>query len=104
MDGYPGNAHQAELLETALTGLDLAAERALIASASVLAPPPPSTLPDLNRPLPSGDPSRHSSKYPVHVDDTQLHNDADRQRSCLSSIKHIILSLWCSEANMFAHA
>ena len=57
MDGYPSNAHQAELLETALTGLDLAAERALIASASLLAPPPPSTLPDLNRPLPSGDPS-----------------------------------------------
>ena len=54
MDGYPSNAHQAELLETALTGLDLAAERALIASASLLAPPPPSTLPDLNRPLSSG--------------------------------------------------
>ena len=57
MDGYPSNARQAELLETALTGLDLAAERALIASASLLAPPPPSTLPDLNRPLPSGEPS-----------------------------------------------
>lgn len=54
MDGYPSNAHQAELLEAALTGLDLPAERALIASASRLAPPPPATLPDLNRPLPSG--------------------------------------------------
>lgn len=54
MDGYPSSAHQAELLEGALTGLDLPAERALIASASRLAPPPPSTLPDLNRPLASG--------------------------------------------------
>ena len=68
MDGYPSNAHQAELLETALTGLDLAAERALIASASILAPPPLSTLPDLNRPLPSGDPFHYSLNHSVHVD------------------------------------
>lgn len=54
MDGYPSNMRQAELLEGALTGLDLAAERALIASASRLAPPRPATLPDLNRSLPSG--------------------------------------------------
>lgn len=54
MDGYPSNVRQAELLEGALTGLDLAAERALIASASRLAPPRPATLPDLHRPLSSG--------------------------------------------------
>ncbi len=54
MDGYPSNARQAELLEGALTGLDLAAEHALIASASRLAPPRPATLPDLTRALPSG--------------------------------------------------
>ena len=54
MDNYPSNVRQAELLEGALTGLDLAAERALIASASRLAPPRPATLPDLHRPLSSG--------------------------------------------------
>ena len=54
MDGYPSNVRQAELLEGALTGLDLTAERVLIASASRLAPPRPATLPDLNRPLVSG--------------------------------------------------
>ena len=53
MDGYPSNAHQAELLETALTGLDLAAERALIASASLLAPPPPNPPPDRDPPPPT---------------------------------------------------
>ncbi len=54
MDGYPSSVRQAELLEGALTGLDLTAERAFIASASRLAPPRPATLPDLNRPLTSG--------------------------------------------------
>jgi len=54
MDGYPSNVRQAELLEGALTGLDLTAERAFIASASRLAPPRPATLPDLNRSLTSG--------------------------------------------------
>lgn len=54
MDGYPSSVRQAELLEGALTGLDLTAERTTIASASRLAPPRPATLPDLNRPLTSG--------------------------------------------------
>ena len=76
MDGYPSNAHQAELLEGALTGLDLAAERALIASASRLAPPPPSTLPDLNRPLPSGASQPFPLvKYRQTVDAHRLHNE-----------------------------
>ena len=54
MDGYPGSARQAELLEGSLTGLDLASERALVAQASRLAPPPQTSLPDLNRFLASG--------------------------------------------------
>jgi hypothetical protein len=42
------------LLERALTGLDLAAEAALLASASHIAPPPLAKLPQLGRPLVSG--------------------------------------------------
>lgn len=54
LDGYPASAQQAELLEGSLTGLDLASERAIVAQASRLAPPPSTSLPDLNRSLPSG--------------------------------------------------
>lgn len=54
LDGYPASAQQAELLEGSLTGLDLASERAIVAQASRLAPPPSTSLPDLNRSLASG--------------------------------------------------
>ncbi|KAK9824418.1 hypothetical protein WJX72_010134 [[Myrmecia] bisecta] len=54
LDGYPRSAGQAQLLEKALTGLDLAREQAIRDSASVLAPPPPEVLANLDRPLTSG--------------------------------------------------
>ncbi|MEW5317265.1 MAG: hypothetical protein WDW38_008576 [Sanguina aurantia] len=54
MDGYPRTRAQAALLEQMLTGLDLEGEQSLIEAASRLAPPPPSALPQLRRPLTSG--------------------------------------------------
>ncbi|WIA32870.1 hypothetical protein OEZ86_006044 [Tetradesmus obliquus] len=54
IDGFPATAEQAVLLEKALTGLDLAAEQALVDWASLVAPPPLDALPQLQRPLVSG--------------------------------------------------
>jgi adenylate kinase family enzyme len=54
IDGFPATAEQAVLLEKALTGLDLAAEQALVDGASLVAPPPLDVLPQLQRPLLSG--------------------------------------------------
>lgn len=54
IDGFPATAEQAVLLEKALTGLDLAAEQALVDGASLVAPPPLDALPQLQRPLVSG--------------------------------------------------
>jgi hypothetical protein len=54
IDGFPATAEQAVLLERALTGLDLAAEQALVDGASLVAPPPLDVLPQLQRPLLSG--------------------------------------------------
>lgn len=54
LDGFPQNAHQAALMESALIGLDLENELLMRNSASVLAPPPKSLLPDPDRLLSSG--------------------------------------------------
>ncbi|EFJ52136.1 hypothetical protein VOLCADRAFT_103155 [Volvox carteri f. nagariensis] len=54
VDGFPRTAAQAVLLERMLTGLDLESEQALIDSASTVAPPPSSALPQVGRPLVSG--------------------------------------------------
>ncbi|KAL6765964.1 protein associated with central pair microtubule complex [Haematococcus lacustris] len=54
LDGFPRTATQAAMLEQALTGLDLAAEQALVDRASKVAPPPPEALPQLSRSLVSG--------------------------------------------------
>jgi hypothetical protein len=54
IDGFPATAEQAVLLEKALTGLDLAAEQALVDGASLVAPHPLDALPQLQRPLVSG--------------------------------------------------
>ena len=54
VDGFPRTASQSQLLERALTGLNLEQEAELIAAASVLAPPPAGSLPHLQRPLRSG--------------------------------------------------
>jgi hypothetical protein len=54
IDGFPATAEQAALLEKALTGLDLAAEQALVDGASLVAPPPLDVLPQLQRSLLSG--------------------------------------------------
>lgn len=54
LDGFPATAAQAVALEKALTGLDLEAEQCLLDGASLLAPPPPDALPQLDRPLASG--------------------------------------------------
>jgi hypothetical protein len=53
-DGFPRTAAQAALLERALTGLDLEAEAQVVREASRIAPPPPESLPQLQRPLTSG--------------------------------------------------
>jgi adenylate kinase family enzyme len=53
-DGFPATAEQAVLLEKALTGLELAAEQALVDEVSLVAPPPLDALPQLQRPLVSG--------------------------------------------------
>ncbi len=54
MDGFPRTSAQAVLMERMLTGLNLDSEQALIDSASVIAPPPLSALPQTARPLVSG--------------------------------------------------
>jgi adenylate kinase family enzyme len=54
VDGFPRTVDQSEMLERALTGLDLAAEARRVAEASRLAPPPPGALPEVSRPLRSG--------------------------------------------------
>jgi hypothetical protein len=47
VDGFPRTAAQAVMLEQALTGLNLAAEQAVVDSASRVAPPPPQARPGL---------------------------------------------------------
>ena len=47
VDGFPRTAAQSEALERALTGLDLAQEAAIVAAASVVAPPPAGALPQV---------------------------------------------------------
>lgn len=54
IDGFPASEAQAQLLEKALTGLDLAAEQELLREASVISPAPAAKLPQLQRPLLSG--------------------------------------------------
>jgi hypothetical protein len=54
IDGFPATEAQAQLLEKALTGLDLAAEQELLRGASVISPAPAAQLPHLQRPLLSG--------------------------------------------------
>jgi hypothetical protein len=54
IDGFPATGVQAQLLEKALTGLDLAAEQELLHSTSVISPAPAAKLPQLQRPLLSG--------------------------------------------------
>lgn len=54
IDGFPATNAQAQLLEKALTGLDLAAEQELLCGASVISPAPAAKLPQLQRPLLSG--------------------------------------------------
>lgn len=54
LDGFPRTAAQAVLMERLLTGLDLAAEQALVDGASAIAPPEPDQLPQVSRPLMSG--------------------------------------------------
>eukprot|EP00878_Enallax_costatus_P017746 GHUV01018646.1.p1 GENE.GHUV01018646.1~~GHUV01018646.1.p1 ORF type:complete len:277 (+),score=106.96 GHUV01018646.1:524-1354(+) len=54
VDGFPATAEQAMLLEKSLTGLDTAAEQALVEQASMVVPPPLDALPQLQRPLRSG--------------------------------------------------
>lgn len=54
LDGFPRTDSQAVLLERKLTGLNVEAERLLIADASVLVPPPPDMVPEVDRPRRSG--------------------------------------------------
>ncbi|KAG2499886.1 hypothetical protein HYH03_002175 [Edaphochlamys debaryana] len=54
VDGFPRTQAQAVLLERMLTGLNLDSEQELIEGASTIAPPPPSALPQMARPLVSG--------------------------------------------------
>ncbi|GMH35763.1 hypothetical protein BSKO_03631 [Bryopsis sp. KO-2023] len=54
LDGFPCSRAQAMLFEKQLTGVDVDAEKEMIADVSRLAPPPPQYLPDPDRELISG--------------------------------------------------
>mmetsp|Transcript_35241 Transcript_35241/g.78424 ORF Transcript_35241/g.78424 Transcript_35241/m.78424 type:complete len:1824 (+) Transcript_35241:146-5617(+) len=54
VDGFPRTEYQSELLERALTGLNLDEEKEVVAAASRLAPPPLEAVPQTERLLRSG--------------------------------------------------